>query len=328
MSTIRKFRFFDKKKVLILHPFINNENECNIDLPLFNPFLPLHHMLPLKYKFMPEAFVYSENNNVKAFISVIFSPNNRLEINRLFFNENDLTCATELIKYVVARYKKFGASSVTIRVDNYLSSLLATLVSDCGFSQISGEKLWKAVKPCNFEFNKDNFRNFRDTDAKCVADIYNKSLLPHIKPFLITDKTYFCETLFKGLSDKSEYKYIIKDFNSNKISGYLSIQTYDYKNYVLDIIPDDWFNIDISTVLGFAYEKISKRNKDFVLYLKTKQYTSFGEKLDDFFTKNSYECVQEKVLLTNSSAQILKANESSKSFKIIGDFFPSKPMPT
>lgn len=315
MRKIRKLYYFDKKNMQNLIPFLNNR-DVRINHIMFNPFLPLHHLLPLRFKFLPESYVLKDKKDIKGLITIAPSkcPIKRLEIQRLFFLENSYEDAEELVQYAVSKYKACGAISFVVRVADALPELLRLFVSKCGFSQISYERLWKISIPENLAFNKNYFRSFRNSDAAMVSSLYNESLMPHFRTLLSRDANDFKELFFKGLSYFSEYKYIIEDKKSKNIYGYISLVTLDNKNYVLDIIQSSWEEIDIQHVIDFAIYQVQKRQKDFNLFFKTKKYTQLGEKYEQMFMDHRFECIQTQVILTNSSAKIIKNKSHSTRF--------------
>ena len=83
-----------------------------------------------------------------------------MEIQKLLFEENSLSDAAELIQYAVSKYKAMGATSIMVKVDDYLPELLTLFVSKCGFSQISYEKLWRIPELDETPFDKRDFRAF------------------------------------------------------------------------------------------------------------------------------------------------------------------------
>ena len=216
--------------------FLNNR-DAYISRIMFNPLIPLHHLIPLKFKFLPESYVLKDKKEIKGLITIApsKSPLKRLEIQRLFFDENCYEDAEELIQFAVSKYKASGAISFIVRVDDNLPDLLRLFVAKCGFSQISYERLWKIPVPEKIEFNRKEYREFRNSDSATVSSLYNESLLPHFRPLLSSDAREFKETIFKGLSYFSEYKFVIEDKKSKNISGYISIKTSDNENYILDI---------------------------------------------------------------------------------------------
>ena len=330
MSKIRKLYYFDKKNAQEMISFLNNNvNDNYINHVMFNPFLPLHHLLPLKFKFLPESFVLKEGKSLKGLITI--APTKcrykKMEIQKLFFEENSLTDAAELVQFAVSKYKAMGASSILVKVDDYLPDLLTLFVSKCGFSQISYEKLWRINKFIDTPFDKREFRSFRNSDAKAVTNLYNDSLLPHFRPLLGKEVREFKENLFKGLSYYSEYKYIIEDKKTKAVIGCISIQTSDNENYVIDIIQTSWVNLDINAIINYASYQIKKRKKRFGLFVKTKRYTSLGENYEKQFVQNGFECVQNQIVLTNSSARVLRETPKNIKYTVLADFLPPKPIP-
>jgi len=221
-----------------------------------------------------------------------------------------------------------GATSVLVKVDDYLPELLNMLVSKCSFSQISYEKLWRVNKFIDSNFDKRCYRPFRNSDSQAVANLYNDSLAPHFRPLLSKDSKEFRENIFKGLSYYSEYKYVIENKKDHNLVGYISILTTDNENFLVDIIQSNWVELDINSVLAYAVNRISKRKKKFGVFVRTKRYVTLGDKYDKIFLDNGYECVQNQIVLTNSSAKILKESEKSPKYTVIGQFCPAKPIST
>jgi len=331
MAKIRKLYYFDKKNTQEMISFLNNSaTDTYINHIMFNPFLPFHHLLPLKLKFLPESFVLKDKKDFKGLITIAptKSRQKKMEIQKLFFEENSYSDAVELVQYVVSKYKAMGATSIMVKVDDYLPELLSIFVSKCGFSQISYEKLWRVNKFPELGFDKKEFRSFRNADSQLAANLYNDSLLPHFRPLLGKEVREFKESLFKGLSYYSEYKYVMEDKKSKNIIAYISIQTSDNENFVVDITQTGWVDVDINTILAFACSKVQKRKKRFGLFVKTKRYTTLGEKYETQFSQNGYECVQNQIVLTNSSARVLKDECKTGKFTVISDFCPSRAVST
>ena len=64
MSKIRKLYYFDKKNIQEMISFLNNSaNDTYINHIMFNPLIPLHHLLPLKLKFLPESYVLKDKKD-------------------------------------------------------------------------------------------------------------------------------------------------------------------------------------------------------------------------------------------------------------------------
>ena len=311
--------------------FLNNDaGNTYINGIMFNPLILFHHLLPLSIKYLPESYVLKDKKNIKGLITV--APNKgkqkKVEIKKLFFEENSYEEASELVQYAVSKYKAMGAVSVLVKVDDYLPELISMFVNKCGFSQMSHERLWRIKKFPECAYDKREYRYFRNSDSQAVAGIYNDSLLPHFRPLFSREATEFKEDIFKGLSYISEYKYTIIDKKTRNITGCIIIQTSDNENYIIEIVQNSWSNLDVNEILSFAVSKIKRRNKKFGLFIRTKRYTNLGENYDRIYMDNGYECIQTQNVLTNSSARVLKVEEKTGKFTAIGDFCPNGVMPT
>ena len=73
-----------------------------------------------------------------------------------------------------------------------------------------------------------------------------------------------------------------------------------------------------------ANNEIKKRKRRFNLFIRTKRYTQFGEKYENIFKQHKYECVQNQVVLTNTSAKIIREYTKSNRFTYITGFIPVK----
>jgi hypothetical protein len=252
----------------------------------------------------------------------------KMEIQKLFFKENALHEAAELVQYAVSKYKAMGAFSIIVKVDDYMPELLTMLVAKSGFNQISYEKLWRITKLPNEPFDNNEFRSFKNSDAKAITNIYNDSLLPHFRPLLGAEVREFKEKIFKGLSYYTEYKYIIEDKNSKAITGCVFIKTLDNENFTIEILQTSWIELNINSILNFAITQIKKRKKRFGVFVKTKRYMSNGEKYESQFSKNGYECVQNQIVLTNSSMRVVKDSSKTGKFTVLSDFCPVRAIST
>ena len=290
---------------------------------MFNPFIGLHHLLPLKFKFLPESYVLKDRKDIKGLITIAPSKgrHKKMEIQKLLFEENSFSIAADLVQYVVSKYKALGANSIIVKVDDYLPELLSMFISKCGFSQISYEKLWRITKFIDTDFDKREFRSIKNSDIQLVTNLFNDSLLPHFRPLLGKEISEFKESLFKGLSYYNEYKYVMEDKKTRNVIAYISIQTLDNENFVVDIVQTGWANIDVNVLLSYAAYQVKKRKNKFGLFVKSKRYTTIGESLETTFMQNGFECVQNQIVLTNSSAKVLKSTEKSKKFTVLNGFY-------
>lgn len=329
MTKIRPLYYFDKKYAREMISFLNDD-VLFINNIVFNPLAPLYHLLPLSLKSFPESYVLKENKEMKGLITVApaKTPTKQMEIQQLLFEDNCYGDAEEMIQYVVSKYKAMGTASIIVRIDDYLSDLIRTFVSKCGFSQISYEKLWQLKENNNLslidfetKFNPKLFRSYRNSDAQLAATLYDDELLPNIRPLLGKDTKEFKDEFFKGLSYITEYKYVYCDYKTKRVYAFLFIRSTDNKNFVLDIINSAWDDINIEEIVSFAYYQIKKRTKDAKLFVKTKKYVQQNEKIEKELIDNNYECIQNKVVLTNSSMRVIKNEVQEKKYTVLGQFY-------
>ena len=324
MSKIRKLYYFDKKNVRKMISFLNNgTDDTYVNHIMFNPLLPLHSILPLNNKFLPESYILKDNKDIKSIITVAPTkcPLKQMEIQKLLFEDDAYEAAGELIQYVVSKYKARGTASFIVKIDDYLQELIRLFTARCGFSQISYERLWKVKHIKRKKYNKKIFRHFRTSDAQVVANLYNDLLLPHFRPLLSKEKKEFEELFFKGLSYYNEYKYILEDRESKSVLAYISIQTSDNVNYIVDFLTTGWSEIDIDVILSFIKDQIRKRKKRYHLYIRTQKYNQLGEKYENDFRERGFECIKNQAVLTNSSAKIIKDTEREGRFTVLTQFY-------
>ena len=87
------------------------------------------------------------------------------------------------------------------------------------------------------------------------------------------------------------------------------------------MVQSSWVDINIDSIISFAWNQIKKRKQEFSLYVKTKKYTQLGEKYEQEFIRKNFECVQNQIVLTNTSARILKESVHSGRFTILNQVF-------
>ena len=325
MRKIRKLYYFDKKNAREMISFLDNGDNY-VSHIMFNPLAPFHHLLPLRFKYIPESYVLKDNKEIKGLITVAPTrcPMKQMEIQRLLFEENCYEDAGELIQYVVSKYKAMGTASFIVRVEDCLPELVRLFVTKCGFSQISYEKLWSIganAEDYKDKFNPKMFREFRNSDAPVISAMYNEQLLPHFRPLLGKDVKEFKDVVFAGLSYFTEYKYVYRNKKSKNILAYLSIKTSDNENYVLDIIQTSWEEVSLDELIAFASYQVKKRKKDAKLFIKSKKYTQQGEKYEKDFIERKFTCLQNQIVLTNSSAKIIRDEEHAGKFTVLSQFY-------
>lgn len=310
MTIIRKLKPSDKNKVKDMISFLGNVEAEKFTKRLINTSCDLfHYWLPLKMKFMAESYVLvDDEKNIHGMISVIPMNGNPYKINitKLLFKKEYYDIGKHLVEVIVARFGAKGAQTFIVSVDESHDELLKLFIDGCGFRKCASESLWRVN---NTEFNNiepNTFRHFKNTDAQAVAMLFNDSLINHFKPSLLKTKSEYTDKFFIGLTDNTEFKYVLEDVNLQTLIAYFSIKTYDNYNYILDLTVSNGFNPDYDTILGFAKNEIKKRQKDFSLFVKSKKYVQNSETFEEYLKNKDFKCVQTQMILVKDFYKLIK----------------------
>lgn len=308
MVRIRKANYFDKFKLKKMISFLSSDVIDHYTKVFMNfPFSLIHDLFPLNLKFLPESYVIEENKDIIGMVTVSPAAGNpfKLTISRLFLEHDYFNAGKQLIEYVIAKYGAKGASSFIATIDDSYDELLHLFTEGCGFRQCSSEQMWKME---TIRFTKtDNtfFRPFKNSDAQSVAMLFNDSVITHFKYSISRTKNEYLEPLFKGLND-SKFKYVVEDEEQKTIIAYFSLKTCDNSNYVLDVTSSPWYDCSWDDILSFAVSEISKRQKDFSLFVKVKKYTVTAESFENYLVEKGFKCVQNQLILVKDFYKLIK----------------------
>ena len=321
MAVIKKLSLFDKPKLKELSPFLNYEDE-NLFVDILTNGLAghLHYYLPLKYKFLNESYLLSEEKRTLGLITVnTFSGNPRkINIAQLFFLENYYEVAQQLIEYIVSQYGAKGADTFYVLVDDVYTELAQVFVNNCGFRQCSYEQIWEAPK-ISFKKNRNiKYRRFKKSDVREVADIYNDSVLTHFKPTLLRNEKEFWESSFSGLKYANEYRYVVEEPSNSRIIAYFKISTADNEKYVVDFNYSNGYDIDFDTILSFATREILKRTRKFTLYIKMKNYINTNEAQREYLQETGFSCISTKNLYVKDFFRVAKEYSPEERYAVLG----------
>lgn len=314
MARIRKLYYFDKPKVKKMISFLGNDAMDQFTKVLMNdPFGIIHYALPLKFKFLPESYVLIDDKETRGMITVSPTHGNpfKLDITRLFFDQNYYNVGKQLLEFVIARYGAKGATSFNVAIDECHDELLHLFTDGCGFRQCSSEQLWK-MNSIHFEKCENSFfRPFKNSDAQAVAMLFNDSVIPHFRPYLAKMKNEYNEANFQGLSSASKFRYVMEDKSTNTILAYCSITTFDNLNYILDITTSAWYDLSYDDIFNFAINQISRRKKEFYLFVKSKKYTNTAEQFENYLNEKDFKCVQNQIILVKDFYRVIKETAPS-----------------
>ena len=321
MAVIKKLSFFDKPKLKELSTFLNFEDKNMFaDILTIGPLGHLHYYLPLKYKFLNESYLLTNDKKTLGLITVnTFSGNpQKINISQLFFIENAYEVAQQMIEFIISQYGAMGADTFYVLVDDVYTELSQIFLNNCGFRQCSYEQIWEASKTSFKKNNNIKYRRFKNSDIKEVADIYNYSVLQHFKPTLLRTEEEFRETNISGLRYVNEYRYVIEEPGTGRIIAYFKIATADNEKYVVDFNYSDGYEIDFDTILSFATREIIKRTRKFRLFVKMKNYINTNETQKEYLQEMGFSCVSTKNLYIKDFYRVAKEYSPEEGFSVLG----------
>ncbi len=321
MVKIRKANFFDKFKFEKVISFLSSDAINHYTKVFMLPPLNLiQNLLPLKLKRMPESYVIEDNDEILGMITISPTPGNpqRLSISRLYLESDYFNVGKQLIDFVISKYGAKGANSFVSQIDESYDELLHLFVDGCGFRQCSCEQLWKMEE---IRFTKESstfFRPFKNADAQSVAMLFNDSIITHFKYSISRTKDEYKEPLFFGLNDY-KFRYVVEDNNLNTIQAYFSLTTSDNLNYILDVTTSQWYECNWEDILNFTIGQISKRKKEFYLFVKVKKYTATAESFEKFLSEKGFKCIQNQLVLVKDFYKIIKEPESARKIVLFNE---------
>lgn len=322
MTRIRKINYFDKYKLKKMISFLSSDviNHYTKVFMTF-PFCLIHDLLPMKYKFLPESHVIVDGKDILGMITVSPRQGNpfKLSISRLFLEQDYFNVGKQLVEYVISKYGAKGANTFIVSIDDSNTQLLSLFGEGCGFRQCSSEQIWKMD---TIRISKDNntfFRPFKNSDAQAVAMLFNDSLITHFKHSISRMKDEYIEPFFSGLSNTYKLKYVIEDEKFKTIKAYFSLTTSDNMNYILDITNSPWYDCSYEDILNFTINQISKRKKEFSLFVKVKKYTTTAEDFEKYLVENNFKCIQSQVIMVKDFYKLIKDPQTSPSIVLFNE---------
>lgn len=322
VARIRRPLYFDKYKLKKMISFLSTDavNQYTKVLDSY-PFCFVHELLPQALKFLPESYVLAEKNELIAMITVAPNAGNpfRLNISRLYLEQNYYNSGKQLIEFVISRYGAKGATSFTAAIDDSHDELLMLFVEGCGFRQCSSEQLWK-MNAIHFSKSENTFfRPFKNSDSQAVAMLFNDSVITHFKHSIEKTKNEYLDPLFQGLKNTYNLKFVIEDEKTKTIKAYFSLTTTDNTNYILDITSSPWYDCSYDDILSFTLNQITKRRHDFKLFVKNKKYSIKSELLENYLNEKDFSCVQNQLILVKDFYKIIKEPQNARKIMLFNE---------
>ncbi len=323
MAIIKNLAFYQKNKLKNLKSLVGSDVFVSNFAPI--PFDFINHILPLKLKFLSEAFVAIEEGKIKGLIALEKErgDSTKLKIIRLYLEENSAYIGEQLINYVISRYCAYGASSFYVFVSQEMEDAAALFIDACKFRVSSYEFLYKTdSKKIKFldvgKYDIGCFKNLRNSHAKDICELHNSSINQHLAPYFSLKPKYFEEDLAPNLlGGKSCFKYVLEDGSKKMLYGYFSISTIDNKNYILESVLSPAFDSYFMDILNFASQQISKRTGEWNLYIKIKNYFMNSQKIIKQLESHKFELKGKNLILAKDFLIPNKQEEKMQSRKII-----------
>lgn len=330
MAKIKNFNIFDIVQVKKMASVSSSADLsfCRNIFWLF-PLTFIQRFLHIRLKKLPESYVSREKKKLNGMITVKAQEGNPYKWNiiRLFLDKNSNEAGRQLVDYVIARYGAMGANTFCAVVDSYHEEILTLFSKECGFRLCSSENLWKIDTSVMLENipNIDFYRPFKNSDAKEICELYNDSVLPHFRYSLAKSKAEFYDRIFQGFLSKSSFKYVLEDVKTKKIKAFLEIQTDDNSNYILEIVLTQPFEDLYFNIVNFAIDQISRRKKDFSLFILSKNYQSSAKKFEEKLKAKKFSIVQSQMMLVKDFFKPIKVEERVSKPAIFFSDIKSKP---
>ena len=325
MAKIKKIGFGDLINIKKLMSVVCSDNILNYRR-LFLGSVPITYLQNLFYSVhfrkFPETYVVSDNNNnLKGLITVkaIWGNPYKWQIKRLFLDKNSHEEGKQLIEYIIAKFGARGVDTFSVSVNDNQNEMIDLFVKGCGFRFCSTESFW-SVSNINFlteNIDESQFKNFKNSDAKRCIDFYNENINSLYKYSLSREKEELYDKFAQGLHSDTSFKYIVEDNDSKNIKAVIKILTFDNKNYIFDYVISQGYADMFPMILSFAVKKITKRNKNFKLYVKNRKYLNSGEQLENFFKDNRFELLQNNAILVRDFFKNIKQESSLMNSAIV-----------
>lgn len=268
----------------------------------------INYLLPLKFKFINESYIALVDGKKSALVTLDkdSKSHTRFKITKLILEEYSIDISKQLINFVVSKYRAQGANSFYVVVDEKQVELLNIFKNEINFRGCGHEYLYKIVYPNNIQ--NMSLRPFKMNRVNEVCTFYNENINSFNK-FLFSRENYQFSNSFE--------KYIFYNDDETKILGYFEVATKNNYDFYINFSIDFAYNIYIIDALRFIYSKIKRKNRDFNLYIKIKDYFMNSKELISILKENNMEFVSKSQILAKDYYKEVKENNLFKNAKII-----------
>ncbi len=333
MAKIRYLNLFDifSLNKLVSHLYSEKFFNCTKEVFLY-PLSVINYFLPISAKFFSDSYVAEQNGKLSGMISIKSRKNNhyKWKIKKLLLDENSYETGEQLINYVVAKYGAHGVETIGVDIDSNEKDMIDLFSKACGFRYCLDYQFYliKTSYYKNRIINSENciYRPFKPSDSKELADLFNKNISPYYKFPLSKIPVEFCEPFFKGLNNKSLFKFILEDKFSKQIRGYLQIETENNKNFVLEIVLLPSFEYYFEDMITFAISQIVKRTNNFELYFKNNRFHEKSKEYEKYLSEIDNELTKTNMIFVKDFFKQIKDGERVSTPAMIYNELSGKPV--
>ena len=268
----------------------------------------INYLLPLKLKYLNESYIALVDGKKSALVTLDkdSKSNTRFKITKLILEEYSIDVSKQLINYVVSKYRAQGANSFYVVVDEKQVDLLNIFKNEINFRECGFEYLYKIIYPNNIQ--NISLRPFKINRVSEVCSFYNENINSYNKILFSRENHQFINNF---------EKYVFYNDDETKILGYFEVATKNNHDFYINFSIDFAYNIYIIDALRFIYSKIKRKNKDFNLYIKIKDYFMNSKELLAILKENNMEFISKSQILAKDYYREIKKNNLFKNAKII-----------
>lgn len=268
----------------------------------------INHLLPLRLKFANESYIALVDGKKTALLTLDKDSKSytRFKITKLILEEYNCDVSKQLVNYVISKYRAQGANSFYVVVDEKQVDLLNIFKNEMNFRACGHEFLYKINCP---NVSQHIFlKPYKMNNVNEIRAFYNENINSFNK-FLFSRENYQFSNNFE--------KYVFYNDDETKLLGYFEVATKNNYDFYINFSIDFAYNIYIIDAIRFIYSKLKRKNKDFNLYIKIKDYFMNSKELLAILKENNMEFISKSEILAKDYYREIKENNLFKNAKII-----------
>jgi len=268
----------------------------------------INHLLPLRLKFANESYIALVDNKKSALVTLDkdSKSHTRFKITKLILEEYSSDVSKQLVNYVISKYRAQGANSFYVVVDERQADLLNIFKNEMNFRACGFEYLYKIS--CLNATQYMTLKPFKKNQVNEIRGFYNENINSFNK-FLFSRENYQFSNNFE--------KYVFYNDDETKLLGYFEVATKNNYDFYINFSIDFAYNIYIIDAIRFIYSKLKRKNKDFNLFIKVKDYFMNSKELLAILKENNMELISKSQILAKDYYREVKENNLFKNAKII-----------